>query len=97
MRFTVSNCILNKILLYQQFIIGFIHSIGQRGSSWFIDYTENIQTRDLTGIFSCLSLRIIEVCGDSYYGILYAGAQVIFYGINITNIIYKYINASLIN
>ena len=42
-----------------------IKTISDSGSRWLIKNSNNIQTSNSTGIFSSLSLPIIEISGDS--------------------------------
>lgn len=44
----------------------FIETISNSSSSRLINNTENVETRDGTSIFSCLSLRVIEISRHSY-------------------------------
>src|SRR5690554_1117485 len=42
-----------------------VQTVGQSGSSGLVDHTENLQTSNLSGILGSLTLRIVEVSGDS--------------------------------
>ncbi len=53
-----------------QFVFCFVHSISQCGSCGFIDNTQNIETGNLSCIFRCLSLWIVEIRWDCYHCIL---------------------------
>ena len=58
--------------------LGLVHTVSQCRSRWLVDNTLNFQTRDLTGIFSCLTLRIVEVCRYSDYRFSNRLTQVVF-------------------
>jgi len=47
-----------------------IKTIGDSSSGWLVDNSENIDSRDGSGILGCLSLRIIEVSWDGDDSIL---------------------------
>ncbi|KYM88833.1 hypothetical protein ALC53_02598 [Atta colombica] len=57
--------------IFLHFIFLFIHSISKCSCGWFINYTKNIQSSNLTSIFRCLSLRIIKIRWYSDNSILY--------------------------
>ena len=70
-------------IVYSDFTIatfGFIQTERQCRSSWFVDDTFNFQASDTTRVFSCLTLRIIEVGWNSNNGFRYFFTEVVFGG-----------------
>jgi len=47
-----------------------LETVGKGGSSGLVDDTEDVKTRDLTGILGGLSLLVVEVGGDGDDGVL---------------------------
>lgn len=45
-------------------LLFFFHSVSQSGSSWLINNSFNFKSRNLSCIFSCLSLWVIEISRD---------------------------------
>ena len=43
----------------------FIETVGDSGSGWFVDDSEDIETSDGTGVFGGLTLSVREVGRDS--------------------------------
>jgi hypothetical protein len=43
-----------------------VETVSDGGSGGFVDNTEDVKTRDDTGVLSSLSLRVVEVSGDGY-------------------------------
>src|SRR5690606_35007530 len=43
------------------FVLLFLKTISQRGGGWLVDDTANVETGDLTCIFSGLPLRVVEI------------------------------------
>ena len=55
-----------------------VETISQRGRGWFVDDTENIETRNLASVFSRLTLTIIKVGRDRNDRFGYRLAQISF-------------------
>jgi hypothetical protein len=53
-----------------------LETVGKSGSSGLVDNTENVQTGNLTGILGGLTLRVVEVSGNSNDGVLNGLAEV---------------------
>jgi len=62
------------------FTIFFVKSISNSGSGGFINNSKNIKSSNNTGIFSGLSLRIVEISRDSYDSILNFFSEIRFSG-----------------
>ena len=58
----------------------FIKPVSQSGCSRFVDYSSYLKPRNLTRIFSCLSLRIVKICRNSNNSFGYFVTQVFFSG-----------------
>uniref|UniRef100_A0A7C8YMH2 Uncharacterized protein n=1 Tax=Opuntia streptacantha TaxID=393608 RepID=A0A7C8YMH2_OPUST len=54
----------------------FVKTISNGSSSWLIDDTHDIESRDDSSIFSGLTLRVIEVGRNSYNSILHSRTEV---------------------
>ena len=53
----------------------FVQAVGQRGSGRLVDQTQDIQAGDAAGVFRCLALRVVEVCGDGDDGLGYRRSE----------------------
>ena len=53
-----------------------IETVGDSSSSGLVDDTEDVETRDGTSVLGSLTLRIVEVGGDSDDGVVDGGAEV---------------------
>ena len=59
-----------EVVYCNDFIALFVQTVSQRGGGRFVDDAQDFQTGDLTGIFGCLTLTVIEVSrnGDDCLG-----------------------------
>jgi len=57
-------------------VVLLLHTVGKGGSSRLVNDTEDVETGDLTGILGSLTLRVVEVGGDSNDSVLNGPAQV---------------------
>ncbi|VVN70124.1 hypothetical protein PS685_04984 [Pseudomonas fluorescens] len=66
---------------YGVIALGLVHTVSQRGCGRFVDDTFNVQARDATGVFSSLTLAVVEVGrnGDHRFG--HWLAEVVFGGL----------------
>ena len=53
-----------------------VKPVGNSSSGGLIDNMENVQTRNGTSILSGLTLRVVEVCGNSRNGIIASCAEI---------------------
>jgi hypothetical protein len=57
-----------------------IETVGDSGCGGLVDDTKNVETRDDTGIFCCLTLRVVEVGWDCDHGVFDGAAEIRFSG-----------------
>ena len=53
-----------QVVNCDRFILALVHTVCQSSGGGFVDDAFHIQTGDSAGIFGCLTLGVIEVCGD---------------------------------
>ena len=58
-----------------------VETVGNGCCGRLVDDTENVEASNETGIFSGLTLRIVEVCWDSDDGVVHGSTQVRFSGL----------------
>lgn len=70
-----------KIVDSNDAVLLLLQTVSKSGRSGLVDDTEDVQTRDLTGILSSLTLRVVEVGGDGDDGVLDVLAKISFGGL----------------
>jgi hypothetical protein len=55
--------------------LGTVETVCKCGSSGLVDYTENVETGDGTGVLGCLSLGVVKVGRDGDNGMAIAGVS----------------------
>ena len=48
----------------------FVHTVSQSRCRRFVDDTQNFQSGNFTGVFGCLTLRIVKICRNRNNGLL---------------------------
>ena len=65
-----------KVKYHDLLIVFLIHTVGKSCRGRLIDDSLNIKSRNFTGILSCLSLGIREICGNRNNSLGHSGAKI---------------------
>src|SRR5690554_6288614 len=72
------KCSSTKVIYRNLLVSGsFVQTISQSCSSWFVNNSAHLQTRNLSGLFGSLTLGVIKIRRYSNDGFVYILAQVI--------------------
>ena len=49
----------NELILF-----ALVEAVSQRCCGWLVDDAQHVESGNLAGLFGCLALRVVEVCGN---------------------------------